>query len=350
MDNLAHALVGACLGRAAAGHRVPRAAVLGAVAANAPDWAELFTGYPWPGAQYLLYHRGITHSIAGALVETAGLTLVVASFSAWWERRRGTTVTSPWWILACVALTVASHVFMDWQGSYGLRPFLPWSGRWYYGDFVAIVDPIFWLVPLLALAWGAKRHWLHALAVVAVAAPVAWLLARTAGVARWLDLACALLLAAVVIGWVRHWSGVAGRRRIAVQAIAVLAAYTVAQATVSIPVRGKVRAAAAAHFGREAHWAVLTVIGHPFTWDGVYANHDSVIGPGWQAARHLDLEVVRRAMVRSKDAQAIVTFARFLAAEVDSSERPVVVFLRDARYRPRPVRRSGFAGVAVPME
>jgi len=41
MDNLAHTLVGAALGRAVAGHRVPRAALLGAVASNAPDWSEL---------------------------------------------------------------------------------------------------------------------------------------------------------------------------------------------------------------------------------------------------------------------------------------------------------------------
>src|SRR2546425_9079982 len=48
---------------------------------------------------------------------------------------------------------------MDWQGSYGLRPWLPWSERWYYGDAVAIVDPFFWLVPLVALGWGGRRHW-----------------------------------------------------------------------------------------------------------------------------------------------------------------------------------------------
>ena len=46
MDNLAHALVGAALGRAVADRHVPRAATIGIVAANAPDWTELFLGWP----------------------------------------------------------------------------------------------------------------------------------------------------------------------------------------------------------------------------------------------------------------------------------------------------------------
>ena len=186
MDNLSHALVGAALGRAVAGHRVPRAALLGAVAANAPDLAEVFTGYPWPGVQYLANHRGVTHSLLGVTVEIVALTALVTLVAAWWQRLRQQPGI-PWqWILACVAATVLSHPLMDWQGSYGWRPFLPWSDRWYYGDFVAIVDPLFWLVPLVALAWGARRHWRPALAALAVAAPVLLLVFTAGDAARWL--------------------------------------------------------------------------------------------------------------------------------------------------------------------
>jgi inner membrane protein len=39
---------------------------------------------------------------------------------------------------------------MDWTNNYGVRPFLPWSGRWFYGDLVFIVDPF-----ILLLAGGA---------------------------------------------------------------------------------------------------------------------------------------------------------------------------------------------------
>src|SRR6185436_19335278 len=142
MDNLAHALVGAALGRAVADRHVPRAATIGIVAANAPDWTELFLGWPkWTRPEFLLMHRGITHSLIGALVETVALTFIIGG--AWRAVRRWRDTPVPPWsrFAACVGVCVLSHLYMDWQGSYGWRPFLPWSSRWYYLDWVAIVDP-----------------------------------------------------------------------------------------------------------------------------------------------------------------------------------------------------------------
>src|SRR5436190_877413 len=70
MDNLAHTLVGAALGRAVAGRELPAAGWVGAIAGNAPDWAELLLQpAAWTaraGGEYLVYHRGITHSFVGA--------------------------------------------------------------------------------------------------------------------------------------------------------------------------------------------------------------------------------------------------------------------------------------------
>ncbi len=77
MDNLAHGLVGAALGRAVADRHVPLAGLIGAVAANAPDWTELLIGLPGPPDKYLVLHRGITHSLVGALVQILVLTLLV---------------------------------------------------------------------------------------------------------------------------------------------------------------------------------------------------------------------------------------------------------------------------------
>src|SRR5438128_7404574 len=88
MDNLAHALVGAALGRAVADGRVPQAALVGAVAANAPDWAEVLMGFRWRRLDYYTLHRGITHSFLGAAVEIAALTLVIGLGAMWWARRR----------------------------------------------------------------------------------------------------------------------------------------------------------------------------------------------------------------------------------------------------------------------
>src|SRR5207253_4663143 len=61
------------LGRAVAGRDVPAAGWIGAIAANAPDWSELVLKPDlWPpraGGEYLVFHRGITHSFVGAVVE-----------------------------------------------------------------------------------------------------------------------------------------------------------------------------------------------------------------------------------------------------------------------------------------
>lgn len=356
MDNLAHTLVGAALGRAVADRKVPAAAWIGAIAGNAPDWSELIVtpraALPMhrTGAIYLAYHRGITHSLLGAAVETAALTLVVGAGILWWARRRGGVPPAWRWITACVGLTVLSHLYLDWQGSYGLRPFLPWSGRWYYADWVAIVDPFFWVAPLMALAWGARRHWRPALAALLTLGGVATLvLSAGAVVAAWVRVAVVALALVCVAGWTRHWFGVAGRTRAAAYALLALAVYVAAQAGTGWVVKRGVRAAAVARFGPRAQWAALTEVGRPFTWEPIYASADTVAGPGWAMARHLDDPAVRRAMRDTPDGRAMTVFARFLAAEVDSGGAGrVTVYLRDARYA-RGARR-GWGVVVVPPE
>ncbi len=347
MDNLAHALVGAALGRAVADRRIPRPAFLGAIAANAPDWTEIFVGLPAESPTYLAVHRGITHSLLGVLVQIIGLTALAAIAWALAARRRGgeggASVAAGWpWVLACVAVTVLSHPLMDWQGSYGVRPFLPWSGRWVYGDFVAIVDPFYWLIPLTALAWGAPRHWRPALVAAAVAFPLTAFTVLTHVTAPWVRIACVLLLALGVAGWIGHWFGAARCRRAAVQAVALLGVYAGAQGVVSLPVKAATRREAEARFGAEAQWAALTQVGRPFTWERVYANSDTVAGRDWRLPRRLDHPRVRRAL-QTADGRAMAQFARFRVATIASDS--VTVYLLDARYAREP--RPGFGVVII---
>src|SRR5207247_552191 len=82
---------GAAPGRAAAGRDVPAAGWIGAIAANAPDWSELVLKPDlWPpraGGEYLVFHRGITHSFVGAVVEAAVLTGLFGLLLRLWARR-----------------------------------------------------------------------------------------------------------------------------------------------------------------------------------------------------------------------------------------------------------------------
>jgi len=117
-----------------------------------------------------------------------------------------------------------------------------------------------------------------------------------------------------------------------------------AQAVASIPVKRATRAAAERRFGAGAQWATLTDVGRPFDWEPVVASRDTVAGPDWALARHLDDPRVRAALATERG-QAIAAFARFLVADVDSSGTGVTVFLRDARYAR--TGRRGWAAVTV---
>src|SRR5881409_563004 len=104
MDNLAHTLVGAALGRAVADRKVPAAGWIGAIAGNAPDWSELLVspgawgGAPGSAPAYLVYHRGITHSFVGAVIEIVVLTGLVGLILTW-RTRADADARPPWrWI------------------------------------------------------------------------------------------------------------------------------------------------------------------------------------------------------------------------------------------------------------
>jgi membrane-bound metal-dependent hydrolase YbcI (DUF457 family) len=341
MDNLAHALVGAALGRAVADRDVPRAALIGGIAANMPDLSELFTGYlGWSRADFLANHRGITHSLAGAAAEIVALVLIVGIFvrPAPWRR-----------ITLLVTVTVISHLFMDWQGSYGWRPFLPWNGTWYYLDWVAIADPFFWLVPLVALAWGANRHWRPLLATLIGATLITLVIARYVAnggsVSRWVLPLCGAIAVLAAIGWLGFWFGPVARQRLARYAVLLLGFYTLAQGVALRHSEALIRQQALRRFGSATRWAALTTVGEPFTWEPMYASADTVVGSGWQLPRNLRLPPVMRAL-DTADGRAIAQFSRFLTARTDTAAG--TVYLWDARYSRG--GRGGWAAVQIRME
>lgn len=345
MDNLAHTLVGAAIGRAIGDSRVPAPALLGALAANAPDYNEFLPGMP-PRSNF--NHRGITHSLLGAAIQTAVFVIVTGLLMLPGCRRENRPV--PWkTILGLYSAALASHLFMDWLGSYGLRPFLPWSNRRYYADWVGIVDPFFWLVPTVFLAWGQVRRWTWALgagiltlAVVAIVLFASFSFNRA--VARWVDIATILTPLIGIVGWHRHWFAPGARRAAATTALVVLGVYTGAQAVTEMVLKHRLGTEAHARFGPNATYALLTRPGFPFTWTPVMGSSDSVAGPGWSVPRHLDSPVVQRVLSTPR-AQAALAFDRFVTADVDSTTHPPVVYLRDTRGPS--VGRRGFGIVAL---
>ena len=146
MDALTHSLVGLTSAKGGLERLSPYATLVSILAANAPD-IDVVSGLF--GGRWLLlhHHRGITHSIIGTLalgfLIPSIFYLVELAISKWQRlepriRYRGLMLAS--------MVMVISHPVMDWTNNYGVRPLLPWSGKWFYGDLVFIVDPYLWLV------------------------------------------------------------------------------------------------------------------------------------------------------------------------------------------------------------
>lgn len=145
MENLAHSLVGLATAKAGLERLSPGATALCIVAANAPD-ADVVTTL-WGRWVYLHHHRGITHSIIGTLALGLMLPLLFYGGERIIALLRGKPPSFKLRGLLIASLaTIATHPVLDWTNNYGVRPLLPWSGRWYYGDLVFIVDPWIWMV------------------------------------------------------------------------------------------------------------------------------------------------------------------------------------------------------------
>ena len=146
MDGLTHSLVGLASAKAGLERLSPYTTAACILSANAPDsdFVSFFFGGRWV---LLQHHRGITHSIVGTLV--LGLLIPSILFGieraiAIW-RKRPPRIQYRGLVLASL-IAAATHPLMDWTNNYGVRPLLPWDGRWFYGDLVFIVDPYLLLV------------------------------------------------------------------------------------------------------------------------------------------------------------------------------------------------------------
>ncbi len=146
MDGLTHSLVGLTSAKAGLERLSPYTAAVCILSANAPD-IDVVSGFFGGRWVLLKYHRGITHSIVGALVLGVLIPSILFGIEraiANWRQRPPTIRYRG--LLAASLIAAATHPLMDWTNNYGLRPLLPWDGRWFYGDLVFIIDPYLILV------------------------------------------------------------------------------------------------------------------------------------------------------------------------------------------------------------
>src|SRR5213596_387521 len=129
MFNSTHTFVGLAVAQSGLDEWVPRAALTAVIAANLPDIDILSDLASMPS--YLEHHRGITHSIVG--IPCLSLILALALFPL---------PRNLWRTFVVALVAMATHPILDYLNNYGLRPFLPFTETWYYGDALFIIDPV----------------------------------------------------------------------------------------------------------------------------------------------------------------------------------------------------------------
>jgi inner membrane protein len=67
-------------------------------------------------------------------------------------------VVAPGQLLLLSFIAILSHPLLDTLNTYGVRWLMPFSGQWFYGDTLFIVDPWVWLTLGLGLYYSARRQ------------------------------------------------------------------------------------------------------------------------------------------------------------------------------------------------
>jgi inner membrane protein len=151
LEPITHFLAGACMGRAGFNRKTALATLTLTLAAEAPD-LDVLSRFGGPAFGFA-HHRGFTHSFLGVPLDAAAVVGFV--YLVWRLRRRrlkDPNLPPRWGLLFLYAcLAGLSHILLDFTNNYGIRPFWPFSEKWYSWDIVFIFEPIMFGFLLLGL-------------------------------------------------------------------------------------------------------------------------------------------------------------------------------------------------------
>lgn len=149
MDNLCHTLVGAALAEAGLKRRTALGTATLMIGANFPDVDVLAV----PLGHGVDFRRGWTHGVLALFILPVVLSAMMLAWSRLvvtpLSRRSGNDAPQravPRQLLLLSSISILTHPVLDWMNEYGMRWLMPFSGRWFYGDTLFIVDPWIWAV------------------------------------------------------------------------------------------------------------------------------------------------------------------------------------------------------------
>ncbi len=116
------------------------------VASNFPD-VDLVLGFLGPEV-YILWHRGLTHALAGLLIFPPALACLAHALAPSLSFRRA--------LLLAEAGTVF-HILLDIPTAWGTLALYPWSHARLALNWVFIIDPVLWALPLGGVLLSLRR-------------------------------------------------------------------------------------------------------------------------------------------------------------------------------------------------
>ena len=372
MDNLTHSLVGLAAAKAGFERLSPRATAVCFIAASLSDFdiVTLIFGGRW---DFLKYHRGISHSIVGTIVLAVILPVLfyVSGYFAARRHSRSNALKLKGLLLASL-LTAATHPFMDWTNNYGIRLLLPWNPKWYYGDFVFILDPFLWLIfggagflltsksRTQLIVWTLLAVVLTCLVVLVPSqraglsdptfVRVFWIIAlmtlvglyKLRAAQRW---GAKIGIAAFVLAAV-YWGSLAYAHKLAVNQARSLATVVASQNGESI-----------------TNLAAMPALANPLQWQAVFETDRASYRFDWNLVKQADLSKLSRYQkpdpsieplikeaLEDRRAQILSDFARFPVVQVDPNcLHQTLVQFADLRYT-EPGGGRGTFSLDVPVE
>jgi inner membrane protein len=372
LDNLTHSLVGLTAAKAGLERLSPGASLLCILAANSPDSdvAILLFG---DRCDYLQHHRGITHAIIGTAFLALLLPLIFYGIDRLWARvRRHPPKVKFRGLLIASLIVSATHPLLDWTNNYGVRPLLPWSPRWFYGDLVFIIDPFMWVVLggaaflLVSKTKVSKFVWTTIAAIITfliVFIPRAGdLTNRTFLIGFWI-VALVLIIVLFVTGARERWGS-----KIAFAAFAVVLLYWASLAILHGRAldRGEEEAQriAAPNSETVGRLAVMPTLANPLRWDCVFETDRAtyrfpiMVNGNTPAGRVIRYQKPTGALAAAleeisgqKPSQVFLGFARFPVARLadPSCTTQTLVQLADLRYT-EPGSSRGTFSVEMPVD
>jgi inner membrane protein len=237
------------------------------------------------------------------------------------------------------------HIFLDYTNNYGVRPFLPFSDHWYYGDFIFVIDPWIWLILGSSLVWLISGSNLRALVwtLTGIVLSLVMTMALREPSPRFpvtIPLTARIIwfvgLAIIVFGAILSW-GRFGSRLARYSLILLLVYYVgmwmarqtaVEQARASLTVEN-VRSVSA--------WATPA---NPFVWQAaaatdekVYSRYMNLSGASsdWQEGNAIPAEI-RAALRRDSRTNVFMEFSRYATGTVEENGDGYTVNLQDVRF------------------